>query len=298
MTVDSQDFGVSPKTRIIYAHETSYIQKPKMKSSIANRQLIEQLHNYKFPKLSSSSSPTSLSSSSSSCSSNTVSSITAEQASFRESPALQRRKSSAPSISTPKSRSRKCSHRRSAAVSGASSNESIFSSDLNTVCSSTPPSCVTTHLPTVESEPSLDASPQITPNKLNFSDGNEKQEIDLGKPPRAPLLQPTESSYPLIDLDIASMPLKPTTLGSPLHVSNELDAPVGSIEFLHHQTSDDVDLVEEDRDDPDDESISIIDFLRESMSERAMSVSTDYDPFQYIHLNKGMWIGEEGKEKK
>lgn len=57
-------------------------------------------------------------------------------------------------------------------------------------------------------------------------------------------------------------------------------------------------LVDEEEDEEEDQgegTISIVDFLRESISERAMSVSADYDPFQYIHITKGMWIDEDGQ---
>lgn len=58
-------------------------------------------------------------------------------------------------------------------------------------------------------------------------------------------------------------------------------------------------LVDEEEEDEEEDqgegTISIVDFLRESVSERAMSVSADYDPFQYIHITKGMWIDEDGQ---
>lgn len=268
MTIDNEIFSVSPKTQIIYM-ENNYIftdhNKPKMKKQEKSQDIIEGLHNYKFPK------------------SAYQTPVTTIEDYNREANAYNRRKSS--SISSTTRSPRRFSHRRSAAVSG-SSNESIFSEAGAPLSSS--PSTRNTHLSSINSDQPPALMHSISGCKLEFEEQAIKASTPIPvQPPKKPSLKPTTEApqYPIIDLDIAGKPLKPRNLGSPLNG----DDPLSYTSIQSTSSSVTATAPQLDQGEPE-ESISIVDFLRESMSERAMSVSVDYDPFQYVHLNQLMKI--------
>lgn len=287
MTIDYlnyQTVSVSPKTQISYMEEhQSCIQKPKMKLNNnvkTTKELVEQLHNYKFPLTRSV---------------NRTSTTTCNDPLHQLSTTHynhNRRNSSISSTFTFKSNNtntptRRVSHRRSAAVSGASSNESIFSSDFNP---SSPSTRVTTtrtstgYVPSLQTSENLSTLPTtpVTPtSKTTFDNIDNVHHGEYLQAPKKPQLLPTEvpitpTNYPLIDLDVVDKPLVPR-LGSPMPLK------VDATPMKHHG------LVDEEEDEEEDQgegTISIVDFLRESISERAMSVSAEYDPFQYIQIGR------------
>ncbi|CAM9016284.1 unnamed protein product [Wickerhamomyces anomalus] len=304
MTIDYlnyQTVSVSPKTQISYMEEhQSCIQKPKMKLNNnvkTTKELVEQLHNYKFPLT------RSVNRTSTTCSTTAPESLHQLSTTHYNH---NRRNSSISSTFTFKSNNtntptRRVSHRRSAAVSGASSNESIFSSDFNP---SSPSTRVTTtrtstgYVPSLQTSENLSTLPTtpVTPTSKTTFDNidNHLHHGEYLQAPKKPQLLPTEvpitpTNYPLIDLDVVDKPLVPR-LGSPMPL--KVDAtPMkhGLVDVLDKEKED------EEEEDQGEGTISIVDFLRESISERAMSVSADYDPFQYIHITKGMWIDEDGQ---
>lgn len=263
MTIDynyEQIFSVSPKTQITYMEYSLTTDKPMMKKQQKSQDIIEKLHNYKFPK------------------STYQTPVTTCEDYHRVANIAYRRKSSFAATTATKL-NRRFSHRRSAAVS-ASSNESIFS-EAGTPLSSSP-STRTTHISSVNSDQVPIMSP-ISGCKLEFDEPIMHKESIPVQPPKKPTLAPTTEipQYPIIDLDIAGKPLKPRSLGSPLHFPKD--------ETVLNCTPKEQ-AEEQYQEDSEEDSISIVDFLRESMSERAMSVSVDYDPFQYVFLNQEMKI--------
>jgi hypothetical protein len=78
---------------------------------------------------------------------------------------------------------------------------------------------------------------------------------------------------PIIDLDAAALPLTPKMKYT------QLSTPLEDDETEFHEDCD-----EDCGGENSDESIDMVDFLRESASTRAMSVSEHYDPLDYVKL--------------
>jgi hypothetical protein len=142
--------------------------------------------------------------------------------------------------------SRRPSHRRSTAMS-MSSNDSIF----DTLGSRT-----SGESPVLLYEQSLPAT-SVKFGTKEMTRKRQTKEI---------------AQAPLIDLDVAALPLTPKMKYT------QLSTPLEDDETAFHEDCD------EDCGQNSDESIDMVDFLRESASTRAMSVSEHYDPLDYVKL--------------
>lgn len=113
----------------------------------------------------------------------------------------------------------------------------------------------------------------------------------------------TPPSYPMIDLDVASRPLTPRR-GGVAAAAVAVAAANDNIQYMAKNRYDtsvfdeseddegDDDNDDENDGDLDDQCVGIVDFLRESMSTRAMSISEEYNPMDFVNVGRLMDVSE------
>lgn len=112
------------------------------------------------------------------------------------------------------------------------------------------------------------------------------KKLDFDNSRRTSRLDSTE--VPVIDLDIISKPLRPRKNADSLRRD--------SLGFFNSRQNSIIEEDEELEDSLKNDKVIMMDFLRENVSEKAMSVTDDYDPLDYV--KQTVWIDGIEKDKK
>ncbi|CCH45958.1 hypothetical protein BN7_5545 [Wickerhamomyces ciferrii] len=300
MNYHHDSFQASPKSSITYDESFQILKSRNMrKPTIQNEDIVQQLENFRFPKAYSIT-PKLITTPCKEKEEEEVEDIIPISPTHISTEGF-RRISSGSMMSNSNQiptgqRLRRYSHRRSEAVSGASSDDSLFSN-----------LCSTSKTLTRDTSIHSNNSVSITPTKLEFEDISISRKSSF----RGNLKTSTVGTkQPIIDLDVASKPLQPR-LGSPLPIQafpqyhgevvefnfqdenfiseeEEEEEEVETKEDSQNQDQDQNQVQDEDESKEDDH-LSLFEFLKESISESSQNGTENYNPFQHIHLTRSWW---------
>lgn len=251
MCTRSQHLSVSPFDYVAPEDDFGTLKSTMGDLIRKDKSIFERLSDYRFPKTQAVSTPT------------TPATLDSNKApTTPESPRSVGFQVNLPSQGFSSPIRRRLSHRRSAAVS-SSSTESIFE-NTNQAPNGT-----------------LNSNKFAYDEEVKLRKGSEHFPPQFQLDQSKPLEKRAKRVEPLIDLDVASKPLTPN-LGSGLSDFGHL----GSAQLKIDEESDEL----ENSENNSEGEISLVDFLRESVSDSAMSDNNENNPFEHIDTDAGLWF--------